>query len=63
MVDEWSDNEGQPDGQGKMAYRWSDIDGQSDGRITGLTGDMTDGHVNDELTVYHTDWSYDRWMG
>ena len=63
MVDEWSDDEGQPDRQGKMAYRQSDVDGQSDRWITGLMGGMTDRHVNDELTVCCTDWSYDGWMG
>ena len=51
------------DVQDKMAYRWSDIDGQSDGRIMGLMGGVTDRHVNDKLTVWHTDWSYDGWMG
>ena len=45
--DGWSD--GQLDRQGKMVYRWSGIDVQSDGLITGWTGRVTDGHVNDEL--------------
>ena len=55
-------------------YRWrmssqmmmdslSDIDGWSDGLIAGLTGEVTDGHVNDELMGCQTDWSYDRQMG
>ena len=29
----------------------------------GLTGGVTDEHVDDELTVCHTDWLYDGWMG
>ena len=63
MVDEWSDDEGQPDRQGKMVYRWSRGDRQSDGWIMGLMGGVTDGHVIDELTGWLTDWSYDGWMG
>ena len=63
MVDEWSDDEGQPDGQGKMVYRWSDHDGRSDRWIVGLMGGVTDRHVNDELMGWWMDWSYDRWMG
>ena len=63
MADERSDDDGQLDGWGKMLYRQSDSDGRSEGLITGLAGGVTDGHVNDELTGWQTDWSYDGQMG
>ena len=44
MADKWADDDGQSDGQGTMAYRWSDIDIL----ITGMTGGVTDGCVNNE---------------
>ena len=63
MADEWSDDDGQSDRQGKMVYRWSDGDGQSDGQIAGLAVGVTDRRVNDKLMGWRMDWSYDRWMG
>ena len=63
MADEQSDNDGQSDRQGKMVYRWSDVDRQSDRLITGLTGGVTDGRVNDKLTGWQMDWLYGRQMG
>ena len=63
MVDEWSDDDGQSDGQGKMVYRQLDGDGQSDGQITGLAVGLTDRCVNDELMGWWMDWSYDGQMG
>ena len=64
MADEWSDEDGQCDGWGKMVYRQSDVDRWSDGLIMGLMGGVTDGHVNDELMgCCQMDWSYDGWTG
>ena len=61
MVDEWSDNEGQPDRQGKMAYRQSGRDRWSYRQIAGLMVGVTDRHANDKLMVFWLDWSYDGW--
>ena len=63
MVDEWSDKEGQPDGQCKMVCRQLDHDGWSDRKIVGLMGGVTDCHVNDELTGWWMDWAYDGQTG
>ena len=63
MADEWSDDDGQSDRQGKMVYRWSDSDRRSDRQIVGLVVGVTDRHVKDELMGCWTDWSYDGWTG
>ena len=63
MADEQSDNDGQPDRWGKMAYRHFDVDRQSDGLIVELTGGVTDRCVIDILIGCQMDMQYDGWKG
>ena len=57
MVEEQSDDDGQPDGWDKMSHWQSDVDRWSDRLIVGLIGGVTDGYVNDKLTGCQTGWS------